>query len=127
MCQCSELADILLGDDEIISNTPQHPLHGLDEVDWNPSQWAGLNQCAECGQLWHIDIARSNQIGICVKVSDKSEWQQLDTTVARVDLMVQNHGGLSFEICKWKQCNKNCVKGLAFCPEHAYFEMDIKT
>lgn len=120
MCNCANLPNIVIGNDE------KHPLGELEELDWLPEKWSTLNQCPACQQLWHIDISKQGEIGICVKVESEAAWKALDTTEVRVRLMVQNHGGLSFETCRWKQCTANCVKGLAFCPQHAYFEMDIK-
>ncbi len=120
MCNCAQLNAIIQGTDE------KHPFTSLEELEWNPERWAILNQCSDCKQLWHIDIAKNNQVGLCVKVNSKEEWLKLDMTQTRVQLMVNNHGGLSFNSCRWKSCDKNCVKGLAFCPIHAYFEMDIK-
>ncbi len=120
MCNCLQLENIVIGNDE------KHPFTSLDELEWDPEAWATLNRCTECGQLWHIDIAKTNQVGLCIKVNSEAEWKTLDATQMRVQLMVNNHGGLSFETCRWKQCNQNCVKGLAFCPQHAYFDMDIK-
>ncbi|NVK21597.1 MAG: metal-binding protein [Kangiellaceae bacterium] len=120
MCNCQQLAQIVQGNDEY------NPLGELQELEWSPERWATLNQCSECGQLWHIDIAKQNEIGLCIKVPDQASWKTLDPTQIRLQLMVQNRGGLSDETCKWKQCNERCVKGLAFCPVHAYFEMDIK-
>lgn len=121
MCNCSQLDQIIIGNDE------NHPFEALDELEWDPENWATLNRCPECEQLWHIDIAKANQVGLCVKVDSESQWKALDMTQTRIQLMVNNHGGLSFETCRWKQCTNNCVKGLAFCPQHAYFEMDIKS
>lgn len=120
MCNCSQLASVLIGNDE------NNPLPPLDELEWDPERWATLNRCQDCQQLWHIDIAKANQVGLCVKLKSEADWSSLDMTQTRVQLMVNNHGGLSFDICRWKQCKNNCVKGLAFCPQHAYFEMDIK-
>lgn len=121
MCNCPKLNQILIGNDE------QNPLGELEEIEWSPEMWATLNQCPDCKQLWHIDIAKQNQIGLCIKVNSDKEWRQLDPTQVRIQLMVQNHGGLSQESCRWKQCTNNCVNGLAFCPYHAYHDMDIKT
>ncbi len=120
MCNCAQLDTIVNGDDE------KHPLGELEELEWAPEKWATLNRCPDCGQLWHIDIAKANDIGLCIKLKNEFEWARLDVTQVRVQMMVNNHGGLSFDTCRWKKCRKNCVKGLAFCPEHAYFEMDIK-
>ncbi|NVJ67999.1 MAG: metal-binding protein [Gammaproteobacteria bacterium] len=120
MCNCAQLAAIVNGDDE------NNPLGEQEELEWEPDRWATLNRCPTCQQLWHIDIAKANQVGICMKVDSLEHWQQLDMTQTRVQMMVNNHGGLSFDLCRWKNCQDNCVKGLAFCPQHAYFEMDIK-
>ncbi|WP_251359759.1 metal-binding protein [Kangiella sp. TOML190] len=120
MCNCQQQPEFLVGNDE------NNPLSPLQELEWQPDKWATLNQCADCGQLWHIDIAKANEVGLCVKLTNRQAWDSLDMTQAKVQLMVNNRGGLSFDICRWKDCQSNCVKGLAFCPHHAYFEMDIK-
>lgn len=119
-CNCSVLDKIILGNDE------SHPFESLDEIEWDPGRWATLNKCSECQQLWHIDIAKANEIGLCVKVESEDDWKRQDITQARIQLMVNNRGGLTAEKCRWKQCVNHCVKGLAFCPQHAYFDMDIK-
>lgn len=121
MCKCAELPNVFVGNDE------KNPFSDtLEELEWAPQRWATLNRCPACNQLWHIDIAKQNDIGVCAKIPTQEAWQQLDTTNLKVQLMVQNHGGLSDATCQWKQCQEKCVKGLAFCPSHAYFEMDIK-
>lgn len=121
MCQCAELPNVFVGNDE------KNPFNDtLEELEWAPQRWATLNRCPICQQLWHIDIAKQNDIGVCAKITTEQDWQQLDTTNLKIQLMVQNHGGITNDTCQWKQCDQLCVKGLAFCPGHAYFEMDIK-
>lgn len=120
MCNCKEFTPIITGNDEA------NPLTSLEELEWAPEKWATLNKCKDCGQIWHVDMAKKDEMGLCIKLDKASDWDSMDVTQTRVQLMVNNHGGLSFDTCRWKQCSNNCVKGLAFCPQHAYFDMDIK-
>lgn len=122
-CKCPELDLVIIGNDE---TSPLLDSTELEELEWEPNLWATLNRCVHCEQLWHVDIAKPNEIGLCIKVESAEHWKKLDSTQARIQLMVHNRGGLSDEPCRWKSCDKKAVKGLAFCPEHAYFEMDIK-
>ena len=75
MCQCAELPNVFVGNDE------KNPFNDtLEELEWAPQRWATLNRCPICQQLWHIDIAKQNDIGVCAKITTEQDWQQLDTT-----------------------------------------------
>ena len=119
-CLCAEDFDVVRGDSEFL------PSWRLELVAKHPAGWKDLYRCPDCGQHWQVDRWEQGYTGLAIKVSDPSTWQAFDDAPARMSFVVRGRGGVSSEPCQWRSCGQPTLRGLAFCPNHAFNVMGIR-
>lgn len=119
-CSCANLPKLVSGTDENL------PVQGLEQVAVDPARWRTLYKCLCCGQHGQADVWDKYQTGLCIKVHDPGGWTEFEDQPLRLQFLIQSRGGLSSETCCWKGCESRALEGLAFCPEHAYWEMGLR-
>ena len=82
--------------------------------------WRDLRRCAECGQLWSVDVPDKYQAQIAVRVPREELWERFDTEPARKQFLLESRGGPTAAICLWKGCAKMQVRGTVYCVDHLY-------
>jgi hypothetical protein len=119
-CDCSSLPNFLRGD------TSNAPCPGLHLVREREGGWLQLFHCPACGQYWQLDVWDKFQVGLAIKITEPSAWETFDDKPMRVAYLIQSRGGLSTERCGWHGCGAACLRGLVFCPTHAYDRMGLR-
>lgn len=112
-CQCSNLTNAFYLDEG-----PRGFEKKLRKED--TGNWMRLGSCPFCGQLWAIDEWDKYQEQVVTRVSDRENWNEIDATELRKQLLLKSRGGLTDTNCIWTGCNAKAVKGVVFCLEHLW-------
>ena len=81
------------------------------------NSWIRLYVCPACQTVWYVDLGRSS---IGVKLPNEQSWVNFDDGPIRMQLMIDECGGIGREKCKWSGCDNRAVKDRAFCPSHLW-------
>jgi hypothetical protein len=110
MCRCSDLGDYKEIWDDNKSFTVGFAVVGhRGDVE--------LRRCETCGTYWQVDVGRG---GLAIRVTHPDQWDSFDDRPVRLRQLVDFHGGVAEGKCAWKGCERKPLKGMAFCPHHAY-------
>ena len=82
--------------------------------------WVYLMKCPTCGQLWRVDEWDKYQPQYAVKLPTSENWQAFEAIPLIKKKIVENRGGISEQLCMWRNCNEKQVNGSAFCVDHLY-------
>ena len=77
------------------------------------------------GSLWRLDAPDKYQTRYLVRISRQEGWASVDTTQLEKDLLIRNRGGLSAEVCRFRNCPNLAILESAFCVDHTY-EMGVR-
>lgn len=111
-CDCHDQPRIRRIDGTLLSQLP-----GFQFVE--AGSWRALLQCPVCGQLWAADEWEKYQIQLAVKVADRANWIISDET-QRKEYLARSRGENAGAKCMWNGCEKNQLKGSAYCVDHLY-------
>lgn len=114
MCTCAQLPRVLPGDDA------HPPVDRLKQVARKKNTWARLYQCEACGQYWQVDVWNKYSKGLAIKMKDPDAWKTYDDKPDRLQYIIDARGGTTETPCMWRNCEAPSLKGLVYCPEHAY-------
>jgi hypothetical protein len=117
-CNCASLPDFFRRD---TSKPLGSSLKLVQEHDW-----LQLFRCQTCGQYWQLDVPDKLQVNLAIKIAEPRFWDTFDDKTVRLAFLTQSRGGLSGERCKWQECGAASLRGLAFCPTHAYERMGLR-
>ena len=120
-CSCENQLDAL----EIDKFPPEFMVSPKD-LDHKDDGWILLLQCSDCESIWQVDRWDKHQVSLCIRIEYSKNWQKFDCTEVRKKYISTNRGGKSIDICRWKDCNKRAIKGMAFCEECAYEKMGVR-
>ncbi len=111
MCECKSLPDVteIAWDDSPTFDDGFTMVGNRQDVE--------LRRCEECGEYWQIDVGRG---GLAIRVNEPESWSEFDDRPARMQNMIDFHGGLTEGTCAWAGCDRQPLRGMALCPHHAY-------
>ena len=113
-CNCSESPDTARG------STADLPFSEMEEVDFKSDDWVRLLKCSLCGQYWQVDEWDKYQVCIGIKVNDPQNWDDFDDLSYRMDHLLRARGGITEEICQWRDCEEYSLNDSAYCPRHTF-------
>ncbi|MBG21926.1 MAG: metal-binding protein [Idiomarinaceae bacterium] len=112
-CQCKESPELV-----DLSKEGKELVAEFSELD--VGNWVYLMKCPTCGQLWRVDEWDKYQPQYAVKLPTSENWQAFEAIPLIKKKMVENRGGISEQLCMWRNCNEKQVNGSAFCVDHLY-------
>ncbi len=111
MCSCHDRPDYV---DIAIDDSPSFE-EGFVTLERHAD--VELRQCQECGEHWQVDIGRG---GLAIRVANPKSWSEFDDRPVRLQQLVDFHGGVREGVCQWSGCERQPLRGMVFCPHHAY-------
>lgn len=117
-CTCKDIKIISYLED--VSDTF---LNNLELIDSN--NLYDLYKCKRCKQHWRINNLDKFIHQFVVKLQDKDNWENEDYSDIEKEFILEYRGGLSDDECMKYGCDKNCVRGTAYCIDHLY-ELGVK-
>jgi len=91
-----------------------------------PDGWVRLMRCASCSQHWQVDAWDKHSTGLAIKVSDARSWPDSDDLAIRKQALIDLHGGLSEQPCRWAGCANRALQGSAYCPDCSYHKTGLR-
>jgi hypothetical protein len=111
MCQCDEFGDYV----EIWYDEAPSFNAGFTTVAQRGH--VELRRCEACGTYWQVDVDRG---GLAIRIADPDNWNEFEDRPIRLQQMIDRHGGVGEGRCVWAGCERQPLKGMKFCPHHAY-------
>lgn len=111
MCQCNTFGDYV----EIWYDEAPSFDAGYPTIDRHAD--VELRRCQSCGAYWQVDVGRG---GLAIRVREPEAWDRYDDRPVRLRQMIDHHGGLDEAKCAWAGCGEQPLRGMKFCPHHAY-------
>jgi hypothetical protein len=92
----------------------------LELVEESVAHWARLYRCTRCAQHWKVDVTvgQDRTTPAAIKLPTAENWIAFDDSLARRELLIRDHGGLSTSLCAWAGCRQLALKGTAVCADH---------
>jgi hypothetical protein len=112
-CKCSSLPEVFYLDEG-----PKGFEKDLKELD--AENWMKLLECPECGALWVVDEWDKYSWQVASRIESRDGWPTPIPDEKRKQLLLTSRGGTTDQKCMWKDCDKNQVKGVAYCIDHLY-------
>ena len=85
------------------------------------ANWRELLRCKVCGTYWRIDAADKYQERFAWKIGQyRADWAIPDFPDREKGLLLGRRDGETAEKCIWLGCDKNRVRGVAYCIDHLY-------
>lgn len=119
-CKCFKLPSW------VIANKYSKLFNSMQQIDIKKNHFTRLKKCKKCTQSWQVDAVDADYktLGFAIKIKDPEHWSLLSDFQSRKEAMIENHGGISKETCKWKHCHNNAMFDMVFCVECAYNHMN---
>ena len=88
--------------------------------------WFELYKQKQDGTFWRLDKWDKYQTQFFVRLETIENWESVDDSELRVELLKTTRGVDLTRKCIWNNCENFSLQGLVYCEKHAYFEMGIR-
>lgn len=108
----------------VIANEHSKSFNSMQEVKAKRNAFTVLKKCKKCGQHWQVDVDYKS-LGFAIKINDAKNWLSLSDFQSRKEAIIEHHGGISSQKCRWNGCDNNALLDMVFCVSCAYTHMHI--